>query len=383
MVGGVGRNTTNGQIDKRGNIHVMFIADPSTGKSELLKYTAKLMNRGLFVSATSSTKVGLTGSVRKDEETGKYMIEAGGILRANGSVMCIDEIGKLDAESQSAIYEVAEQETCTFAKAGITKTFDVDITLIVGGNPRDGRFNPSLTTAQNMEHFEAPFLSRFDAKFLLRDIPDEETDENIVMHVLKQTNGEFDTSGLIDFDLLRDYITYIRNFGCQPKFTQAAMEYLAKYYSAQRKKYDPNDPTSPAPLAVREMEGIDRMSKARARLLNNEWVDVQDLERIIKTHEKMIYKIAYNQRTQQVDMSYLNNEKPAEQRVKEVKIREFLLEQLENDKTGRLDSQAFINLAKSQGYGSKTEVHNVLKDLKGQSVIKYEDDYIEAIETKE
>lgn len=377
LVGGVGRNTTNGQIDKRGNIHVMFIADPSTGKSELLKYTAKLMNRGLFVSATGSSAVGLTSSVKADKESGNYMVEAGGILKANGSVMCIDEIGRLNEEAQAALYEVAEQETYTLAKAGIVKTFDVNITLIVGGNPRDGRFNPSATASQNLEHLKAPFLSRFDAKFLLRDIPDKEKDKNIMRHVLKQTNGEFDTSGLIDFDLLGSYLTYVRNFGCQPKFTHEAIEYLVDYYSSQREHYNADDPTSPAPLAVREGEGIDRMCRARARLLNQEWVNVEDVKRIITSHEQMIYKIAYNERTKQVDMSLLNNEKTAEEKSKAIKIRELLYEELEKDRTGRLDSQMFINLAKSQGLGSKIEIDRVLKDLKGQNSIKYNEEYIE------
>src|SRR5690606_10986528 len=143
--------------------------------------------------------------------------------------------------------------------------------------------------------FTAPFLSRFDAKFLLRDIPNKEKDEAIIRHVLSQTNGDFNTSDLIPFEDLRDDVTYIRNFGCKPKFTEAAIDYLAKYYSTQREKYDPADPTSPAPLAVREAEGIDRMCCARARVLNQECVDVEDVKKIMKSHENMIYTIAYNQ----------------------------------------------------------------------------------------
>ncbi|MDR4491347.1 MAG: hypothetical protein R2685_10675 [Candidatus Nitrosocosmicus sp.] len=377
LVGGVGRNTTGGKIDKRGNSHVMMISDPSVGKSELLKYTSKLMSRGLYVSATSSTKVGLTGSVRNDKETGKYMIEAGGILRANGSVLCIDEIGKLDPDSQAAIYEVAEQETYTLAKAGIVKTFDVNITLIVGGNPRDGRYNPTITTAQNLQHFAAPFLSRFDAKYLLRDMPGDE-DEDIAYHVLKQTNGEFDSSGLIPFELLACYIMYHRNHGLAPKLTKEAMKYLAEYYKGERKNFDPNDPASPAPISVRELEGIDRMCKAKARLLNREWVEIEDVKAIIKTHESMIYKLAYDQETQQVDRSLLNNAKTAGQMSKFDKIKELALQMIKQDPTGRVDTDVFIKACQSQDLGSKESIKQALNDMKGQKLIKYmENEYIE------
>lgn len=383
LVGGVGRNTTNGNIDKRGNIHVMFISDPSTGKSEMLKYTAKLMNRGLYVSATSSTKVGLTGSVRKDEASGKYMIEAGGILRANGSVMCIDEIGKLDADSQAAIYEVAEQETCTFAKAGIVKTFDVNITLIVGGNPRDGRYNPTLTTGQNMSQFEAPFLSRFDAKYLLRDIPIEETDKNIVAHVLNQTNGEFDTTGLIEFDLLAKYIQYIRNYGVQPKLTKAAIKYLQEYYWNQRKNYNPDDPTSPVPIAVRELEGIDRMCKARARLTNQEIVDVKDVMKVTKTFEKMLYNLAYDKETGQIDTSGMNGAKPSKEMGKEAIVLKELKELAKNQGTDdRIDPRTFYNHCKAKKLGNESEIEKILENYQGLGMLMITSEAI-IINTKE
>ncbi len=370
LVGGVGRNTTNGQIDKRGNIHVMFISDPSTGKSELLKYTAKLMNRGLYVSATSSTKVGLTGSVRKDEVSGKYMIEAGGILRANGSVMCIDEIGKLDADSQAAIYEVAEQETCTFAKAGIVKTFDVNITLIVGGNPRDGRYNPTLTTGQNMSQFEAPFLSRFDAKYLLRDIPKEDTDKKTVRHILKQTNGEFDTNGLIEFDLLGKYVQYIRNYGVQPKLSEAAMEHLENYFWEKRKNYNPEDPTSPAPISFRELEGIDRMCRARARLINKEIVDVEDLQKIISRHEQMIYSINYDKETGQVDMNIGNGGKSAGEKAKEIKVLNELKTMVQTQGSDdRIDPRVFYKHCKVKGLGTEAEIERILENYQGLGLL--------------
>jgi len=379
LVGGVGRNTTNGKIDKRGNIHVMIIADPSVGKSELLKYCAKLMKRGIYVSATSSTKVGLTGAATKDEITGKWMIEAGAILRANNSVLCIDEIGKLPVESQSAIYEVAEQEQYTFNKAGILKTFDVNITLIVGGNPIDGRFNPDLSTSQNLGHFEAPFLSRFDAKYTLRDLPNDVNDDNIVRHVLNQVNGELDTSGLIPFDLLASYISYIRNCGVQPKLTPEAIDHLSKYYRSKRKNANPNDMTKPAPIGVREMEGIQRMAMARARLINREIVDVKDIDEVIKIHEKMIYHIAYDPKTGQIDMANVNGTKSAYEASIEQRVIMKLEEMIKQNGTNRVDPTTFFGVCKVDMIGSQKDIDKILEGLDNDNRIKYTQNCIQLL----
>lgn len=379
LVGGVGRNTTNGKIDKRGNIHVMIIADPSVGKSELLKYCAKLLKRGIYVSATSSSKVGLTGAATRDELSGKWMIEAGAILRANNSVLCIDEIGKLPIEAQSAIYEVAEQEQYTFNKAGILKTFDVNITLIVGGNPIDGRFDPDRTVAQNLGHFEAPFLSRFDAKYTLRDLPHEANDKNIVMHVMDQVNGEFDPAGLIPFDLLASYISYVRNYGIQPKLTLEAKKYLQEYYWSKRKNSNPDDLTQPAPISVREIEGVQRMCLARARLIFKEWVDVEDVKEVIKVHELMIHKIAYDPKTGHIDMANVNGTKSAYESSIEQRVITKLEEMIKQNGTNRVDRTIFMSACKVDNLASQKDIDNVLRRLDKNGRIKYAQDSIQLL----
>lgn len=377
LVGGIGRNTTGGKVDKRGNIHVMMISDPSVGKSEMLKYCAKLMKRGIFVSATSSTKVGLTGAAVRDDVSGKWMIEAGAILRANNGILCIDEIGQLPKDDQAALLEVAEQEQYTFAKAGILKTFPVNITLIVSGNPIDGRYNPDMSAAQNLGQFAAPFLSRFDEKYVFRDIPDEENDENIANHVLKQVNGLLDISGLIPSDLLAAYISYVRNCGIQPTFTDPAIKRITKWYSGKRKDADVNDMTKPAPLGVREMEGLTRMCAARARLLWQEVIDVPDVEKVIEIHDEMIYKVAYDPETGQVDASRFNSPKSSHDQNIDVKVMAKIEAMTDQNKTLRVDKVTFYSACKIDGVAKPKEIDAALDTFERIGKIKIKDGYIE------
>jgi len=52
-------------INLRGDINVAIIGDPSTAKSQLLKYVAGFLPRAVYTSGKASTAAGLTASVVK------------------------------------------------------------------------------------------------------------------------------------------------------------------------------------------------------------------------------------------------------------------------------------------------------------------------------
>ena len=96
---------------KRGDIHILFVGDPGTGKSEILKSAIEVSPRGLYTSGKGSTAVGLTAAVIKDTETGQMNLEAGAIILANGGVAAIDEFDKMDTSDRSALHEAMEQQS--------------------------------------------------------------------------------------------------------------------------------------------------------------------------------------------------------------------------------------------------------------------------------
>lgn len=347
LVGGVGRYNSK-LIDKRGNMRTLIIADPSVAKSEIMKYTAAIM-KGAYATAVSSSKVGLTASVRMDETLGKPIIEAGAMLRANGSVICIDEISKLPPDVQEGLYEVMEQETLTINKYGISKTYKVNIAIISGGNPRDGRFNPELSVAQNLSELAYPFLSRNDRKHTLRDIPDKEKDKDIARHVINLYNG--DTSymnGLIPFDLLSAFLQYVRKYGTEPKINDEAAEYLASQYATKRQEGDPDDLDKPITITVREHEGIIRSCQAKARLLGLEEVGIDIAKDVYEKFAKMMKVVTYNPQTGKEDISGVENKSRTEV-AKDMQLFEMLKKMVEEYEDNVLEQNTIISRAVGNG----------------------------------
>jgi DNA replication licensing factor MCM6 len=79
LLGGIHKTTAEG-IRLRGDINVCIIGDPSTAKSQFLKYVHTFLpSRSVYTSGKASSAAGLTAAVQRDQDTGEYCIEAGAV----------------------------------------------------------------------------------------------------------------------------------------------------------------------------------------------------------------------------------------------------------------------------------------------------------------
>ncbi len=366
LFGGVTKTYPDG-FSTRGQPNVLLIGDPGVAKSQMLRYVQSIAPRGIFTSGKGSSAAGLTAAIVRDPDTGEVTLEAGALVLADRGLCLIDEFDKMSENDRSAIHEAMEQHTVSIAKAGIVATLNARTGVFAAANPKYGRYEINRTFNENV-NLSAPILSRFDLIFTLRDEPEEDNDSVIASHILNlhRFHGNAATNKPpMQEDELKKYIAYAKK-NYHPVLSEEAVELIENYYVSMRSAYGKSSADGKqgdrVTITARQLEGIIRLSEARARAALRSVVTKMDAQKAIDLVKFSLSQIAIDPETGAQDIDALYSGSTGTKRNKLNKLLS-LIDFLYKQNNGPFKEEELINEAEREGL-AKDYVIGVLTSMR-------------------
>jgi DNA replication licensing factor MCM3 len=316
LLGGNETNLEDG-THLRGDINILMIGDPSTAKSQFLRYMLNVAPNAINTTGKGSSGVGLTAAVVVDRDTGERHLEAGAMVLGDRGVVCIDEFDKMNELDRVAIHEVMEQQTVTIAKAGIHVSLNARCSVLAAANPIYGHYVTDISASRNIG-FPDSLLSRFDLCFVVLDEHSAELDRRISERVIDNHMYTVDASkfgdesedkviepeikmdenkktimyeksnqnshinkekkDILTREFLRKYIHYAKN-KYNPQLTKEANEFISKSWVKLREKSVSEEAKGKIiPITARTLESLIRIATAFAKARLSNKVERQDCE---------------------------------------------------------------------------------------------------------
>ena len=263
--------------------HILLIGDPGIGKSQLVSAVNKRAPKCISISGTNTSQAGLTTSAVKDELTGTWTMEAGGVVLADTGLLCIDEFDKLSASAQKSLNEPMEQLSVSSAKAGLVQTMTARTSILAVANPKYSRFKDDKSFKEQLDIAEST-LSRFDLIFALTDSINEVNDKELATALLSNSSKDDELEVLSD-ECFKKYITYMKA-NCFPVLTDEVIDMLSEFYVTVRqeasKSYDGK------PITARDLKSLERLTIARAKCEGREYTELSDAQEAIRIYTESL-----------------------------------------------------------------------------------------------
>ena len=257
--------------------HLMIIGEADSGKSELVKFADKLAQKSSIVDGSNATGVGVLFAL--DEYDGIKILRSGAMILNSGGHIIVDEYDKMQKSEQKKFNQAMEQQRATYNKGGHIGNAECKTTVITACNPKNERWVTG-DIIDNMP-FDPSTITRFDVIIKTQ----KETHENEIRakmrHIMKGKRGELEQ--VADPNWVKGLLNHLRKQ--RPIITPEAEEMLIdKFVEFTQIEQDEDA----IPIQTRQMEGIQRLCEAYAKLTFKKEVDCDVVEKIIKFYQQCL-----------------------------------------------------------------------------------------------
>jgi replicative DNA helicase Mcm len=360
LMGGL-RKVRKDKVVSRGDIHILLVGDPGAGKSAMIRRIYKVAPKGRYVAGRGVSGAGLTASVVKDEFLRGFAIEAGAMVLASDGICVIDEMDKMNEDDRAAMHEAMENQTVSISKANVQATLIARATVLAAANPKFGRFDP-YEVIGNQINLPPALINRFDLIFTIKDLPDEDKDRRLADHMLTLHQNPVAIEEDIPSDLLRLYISYMRQ-NAQPHLTDSALTEIRNYYVKMRQAGSSEDGgIKSVPISPRQLDALVRMSEASAKVRMSDKVTKKDALRAIKLLEYCLSQVGFDKETGKIDIDRITTGIPSSER-SHIHVIKDIINNLESKVGKTIPIEDIIEEAKNKGVESE-KVDEVIEKLK-------------------
>jgi len=223
-----------GQVGK-GNppmIHILFVGDPDTYKSTIMKYTVNVSDNCVLADSTTVSNAGIKAIAVKMDD-GRWSIRAGLLPEYNGGVVFLDEFGDLKEDIYADLKAPMIDGRVSKHVAGEDFNAQAETGILASMNPVEGVYDDNKTIYENLARLEKPLITRFDIIFKFsKSSPDYDSGKIREHFKICDINGK--PKEYLTDNEIKLFINYVKNIN--PKVTEEAIDTSNKYFEELEKK---------------------------------------------------------------------------------------------------------------------------------------------------
>lgn len=214
-------------------IHILFVGDPETYKSTLMKYIINVSDNCVLADSTTVTNVGIKAIAVKMDD-GQWSIMPGLLPMHSGGLVFLDEFGDFKDVS---IYEdlktpMIDGRVSKHA-AGVDFNGIAETGILASMNPIDGVYDDSKTIYDNLIKLPIPLITRFDLIVKFSKKAKSFNSKKIRAH-FRKCDDRGKPKNLLTDEEIKLFINYVKNI--DPKITEEAFEYHNKFFEDLEEK---------------------------------------------------------------------------------------------------------------------------------------------------